>query len=299
MVTAEVPVVFSRLKQLADKVGILFTSRYLLLTNTAITVGLSCSGDALQQNYQKFKKERIRLDKRRSVNVALTGLLIGPFCHYWYLFLDKWLPGRSFRIITKKLIVDQLICSPVVIGSYLAITSWCEGQRGQALTQELIEKGKTLYKADWVVWPVAQTINFYFLPTKYRVLYDNTISFGFDCYFAHIKFGTQSKTEDDCDTCDSDIDSADTYTIDEVDHIFRNRTKEMQELTRHLMQNTCCSMPYIHMIRTTVCNHKCKKKTMYKPGAVDVNSAGAKGFVLDVHLKCEQCSAEDKAKTDS
>lgn len=298
MVSAEAPAVLSRLKQLADKVGVLFTSRYLLLTNTAITVGLSCSGDALQQNYQKFKKERIRLDKRRSGNVALTGLLIGPFCHFWYLYLDKWLPGRTFRIIAKKLIVDQLICSPVVIGSYLAITSWCEGQRGIALKQELIEKGKTLYKADWVVWPVAQTVNFYFLPTKYRVLYDNTISFGFDCYFAHVKFGTEIKTEEDCDTCTSSSDGTETYSIEEVDHIFCNRTKEMDDLTRHLMQNTCCSMPYIHMIRTTVCNHKCKTKTIHKPGGVDVNSMGAKGYVLDVHLKCDQCG-ENEATTKS
>ena len=290
MVSAEALSVLSRLKQISDKVGVLFSSRYLLVTNTAITVGLSCSGDALQQNYQKFKKERIRLDKWRSVNVALTGLVIGPFCHYWYLALDRWFPGRTMRIITKKLVVDQLICSPVVIGSYLAITSWCEGQRGKALKQEIIEKGKTLYKADWLVWPVAQTVNFYFLPTKYRVLYDNAISFGFDCYFAHIKFGTGIKSDRDCDISDT----SETYSIDEVDHIFRNRTTEMEELTRHLMQNTCCSMPYIHLIRTTVCNHKCRTKCYHKPGKVHVNVADAKGYVLDVHLKCDQCSENDK-----
>lgn len=280
MVAAEALSIFSRLKQVSERVGVLFSSRYLLVTNTAVTVGLSCCGDAFQQNYQKLKKERIRLDKWRSINVALTGLLIGPFCHYWYIYLDKWLPGRTFRIIAKKLVVDQLICSPVVIGAYLAITSWCEGQRGKALKQEIIEKGKTLYKADWLVWPVAQTVNFYFLPTKFRVLYDNAISFGFDCYFAHVKFGTK---------VDDIVDNADVLSPDDVDYIFRNRTPEMEELTRHLMQNTCCSMPYVHLIRTTVCNHKCRKEAVHKNSKFSVNFRDAQGHTLAVHLGCDDC----------
>ena len=271
----------SRLSQVTEKVGKLFSSRYLLVTNTAITVCLSCTGDALQQNYQKLKKERIRLDKSRSVNVALTGFLIGPFCHYWYLFLDRWLPGRTFRIITKKLIVDQIICSPVVIGSYLAITSWCEGRRGEALKQELIEKGKMLYKADWAVWPVAQTINFYFLPTRFRVLYDNAISFGFDCYFAHIKFGVDLENESE----DSNI-----LLPENVDYIFKNHTPEMEKVTRQLMQRTCCQMPYIHLMRTTVCNHTTRKaviRTSEEPPE-DFQSAPY-GKHMELHYICEKC----------
>lgn len=34
----------------------------------------------------------------------------------------------------------------------------------------------------FVVWPTAQVINFWILPNRYRVLYDNTISLGYDVY---------------------------------------------------------------------------------------------------------------------
>lgn len=219
------------------------------------------------------------MDKRRNANVALSGLLIGPFCHYWYMFLDKWLPGRTFRIIAKKLVVDQLICSPVVIGSYLAITSWYEGQRGEAFRQELIEKGKTLYKADWIVWPAAQTVNFYFLPTRYRVLYDNAISFGFDCYFAHVKFGTDLDTNSGCK-------ASEILSVDEVDYIFRNRTPEMEAVTKQLMQQTCCNMPYIHLMRTTVCNHKTRKGVIQRSETVPLENERE---VLELNLVCEEC----------
>ena len=117
----------------------LFSQKYLLYTNTVISLLMSCTGDGLQQNYQISQKEIACWDKRRSRDVAVTGFLIGPFCHYWYIFLDWWLPGRSARVVTKKLLVDQLICSPVAITSFLSITSYLEGKRGKELKNELIE----------------------------------------------------------------------------------------------------------------------------------------------------------------
>lgn len=36
------------------------------------------------------------------------------------------------------------------------------------------------------VWPVAQFVQFQFLPHRYRVLYDNTISLGYDVYTSYV-----------------------------------------------------------------------------------------------------------------
>lgn len=46
------------------------------------------------------------------------------------------------------------------------------------MLDEIKDKALRLYTAEWVIWPPAQVINFYVLPTKYRVLYDNSISLG-------------------------------------------------------------------------------------------------------------------------
>ncbi|CAK9829171.1 Mpv17-like protein 2 [Anthophora retusa] len=55
------------------------------------------------------------------------------------------------------------------------------------LKDEVVKKAHILYVAEWVIWPPAQIFNFYFLPNKYRVLYDNTISLGYDVYTSHVK----------------------------------------------------------------------------------------------------------------
>lgn len=51
---------------------------------------------------------------------------------------------------------------------------------------EIRHKFLTLYQAEWVVWPVAQVINFSILPHRFRVLYDNTISLGYDVFTSHV-----------------------------------------------------------------------------------------------------------------
>lgn len=52
--------------------------------------------------------------------------------------------------------------------------------------EEIKHKFVKLYKAEWIVWPTAQMINFWILPNRYRVLYDNTISLGYDVYTSYV-----------------------------------------------------------------------------------------------------------------
>lgn len=182
-------------KSLSDKGRILFSRRFLVYTNTAITITLSVTGDFIQQKYQIVHKEINRWDARRSAHVAVTGALIGPFCHYWYIILDKYLPGRTFQTIMKKLVVDQIVCSPVVIGLYLVTLAVLEKRTSGEMNKEVVGKGFILYQAEWLIWPPAQTINFCFLPTRFRVLFDNIISFVFDIYFSRVKY-RKSVTED-------------------------------------------------------------------------------------------------------
>ena len=48
--------------------------------------------------------------------------------------------------------------------------------------------------AEWFIWPPAQFVNFYFLPTRFRVIYDNAISLGYDMYTSHVKNSNEPST---------------------------------------------------------------------------------------------------------
>ncbi|KAL8607449.1 hypothetical protein ACOMHN_004423 [Nucella lapillus] len=186
------------LRSLAGTREKLFSPKLLLYTNAGITVCMSITGDTLQQWYQARRKQKpTAWDRTRTTRLAGTGLLISPFVHYWYVFLDKWLPQRTFRVLCKKVILDQVICSPVYLCLFMLSLCYMENRSWPEVKANFAKKGRVLFIAEWAVWPPAQFINFFFLPTKYRVLFDNTISFAFDCFWSYVWYDMEGEKEDD------------------------------------------------------------------------------------------------------
>lgn len=157
------------------------------MTNVGISLGLSSFGDILEQQYEIYTHEIEKWDKKRTSHMAISGVTVGVICHYWYLFLDARMPGRQIKNVIQKVALDQLICSPVYISAFFVTLGILEEKSKQEVIDEIKEKAWKLYAAEWTVWPVAQFVNFYWLPTKYRVFYDNTISLGYDVFTSRVK----------------------------------------------------------------------------------------------------------------
>lgn len=116
---------------------------------------------------------------------------------YRYILLDRKLPGRTLKVVIKKLLVDQLLFSPVCLTVFFLSLGVFRGGNWEEFFTNLHHKGWRLYAAEWLVWPPAQIINFYLLPTKYRVLYDNTISLLFDIYTSRVCYDIKIPREGD------------------------------------------------------------------------------------------------------
>lgn len=166
-----------------------FSPKYLLYTNVCISVSLSSVGDFLEQHYELYKKDIDKYSAKRTFHMALSGLTVGVACHYWYKFIDARIPGRTLSIVLRKVFWDQVICSPIVISTFFITLGILERTGKDEIIREIKEKAWRLYLAEWTIWPPAQIINFYFLPNKYRILYDNTISLGYDVYTSKVKHG--------------------------------------------------------------------------------------------------------------
>lgn len=129
--------------------------------------------------------QKNRWDPRRTRKMTATGVSVGVVCHFWYGFLDSRIVGRTLKDVAKKTVVDQLIGSPLNLAVFFATLTLLEGQSLKELGT-VKDKAIRLYIAEWVIWPPAQFVNFYFLPTRFRVLYDNVISFGYDIYTSYV-----------------------------------------------------------------------------------------------------------------
>lgn len=182
-------------KSYKQKANVAFSKKYLFYTNVTLSTGISLCGDILEQSYEYHTQEIEKYDFSRTAHMGFSGSVAGVICHYWYIFLDKIIVGRSLDMVVKKVMLDQFICSPIIIMSFFATVAIFEDNPLGNFTEEVKDKFWTLYKAEWVVWPPAQIFNFYFLSTKYRVLYDNTISLCYDVYTSHVKHAKPTKDE--------------------------------------------------------------------------------------------------------
>lgn len=135
----------------------------------------------MQGKWDKWSLNRTR-------NMAVSGMSVGIICHYWYKYLDNRLPGRTINTVLKKVVIDQIVCSPLCITMFFLTLGILEKNNWSELKSEIISKAHKLYIAEWVIWPPAQIINFYLLPTKYRVLYDNSVSLAYDVYTSKVKY---------------------------------------------------------------------------------------------------------------
>lgn len=161
-------------------------NKHLFLTNVGISLTLSGVGDALQQHYELLQGDHEKWNCTRTLHMSVTGMTIGIFCHNTYKWLDRFFPGRTLKTVLKKVLVDQLVTSPFCITILFATLACLERSNVETFVKEMKQKGWRLYVADWVLWPPAQVINFYVLPTRFRVLYDNTISLGYDVYTSYV-----------------------------------------------------------------------------------------------------------------
>lgn len=164
-----------------------FSNKYLLYTNLFISTGSSCLGDAIEQQIEHFKGELHVFDRTRNFNMGVTGFGAGIITHNWYKFLDIRITGEGFRIAARKMILDQIFCSPLCIANMFILLAVMEGRPMSEALKEFEQKAVRLYTAEWVVWPPAQMLNFYVIPLRFRLTFDSLISLGYDIYYSFVR----------------------------------------------------------------------------------------------------------------
>lgn len=124
-------------------------------------------------------------DLKRNLNFFTMGAAyIAPCLHFWYC---KALPKISAQLFSNaskfvkvfgSMLFDQLLFAPVLLTGFFAFNglvverSLSGAQKG---IKDCKEKLWETLQANWKIWPLASTINFWFMPVQYQVLFANFV----------------------------------------------------------------------------------------------------------------------------
>ncbi|XP_026328480.1 PXMP2/4 family protein 4-like isoform X2 [Hyposmocoma kahamanoa] len=160
----------------------------LLMTNSLTSGFFMAIGDLIIQEIE-FRNGLLseKYNWARATQMLIVGGMLGPMHHYYYIKLDKLIPKVNLKTVFIKIAADQFVCAPLTILFFFFGMGVLENKPLQEISDEIKLKFKYVYMGDCIFWPPVQFINFYYLPTPYRVVYINLATLIFDVYLAYIK----------------------------------------------------------------------------------------------------------------
>jgi protein Mpv17 len=148
------------------------------------------AGAELQQRYDVAKGHK--WNWRRPFNYAVLSGLCTPPLHYWFIMLDRVFPGRALRTILIKVALDTIIMEPFSIlyyfGGAIILENGITCNSWELVKSKVTKSGPSMFLVDLLVYQPCMAANFYFLPTRFRLLFDNIIALCSDVYYSAFIF---------------------------------------------------------------------------------------------------------------
>lgn len=136
---------------------------------------------------QSIENEDLTFGERASRAVkfaAVGGLWTGPLLTKWFFVMDRWIPGRGPAAVAKKLVLDQLLQGPFMIGSMFALCAFSNGAAVADVEAKLDAELVPVWLRSVVVWGPVQVVQQAFVPIQYRVAVANSVSYFWDTYLS-------------------------------------------------------------------------------------------------------------------
>lgn len=120
----------------------------------------------------------------RTGRMALYGgCVFGPGATQWYKILQKIQLKNHNATILARVATDQLVFSTTNMFLFLSSMAIMEGSDPQKKLEKSYWEG---LKANYMVWPVVQFVNFKFVPLEHRVLVVNIVILGWNCFLSFL-----------------------------------------------------------------------------------------------------------------
>ncbi|XP_034837138.1 mpv17-like protein 2 [Maniola hyperantus] len=127
-------------------------------------------------------------DWARAARFGVFGtFFMAPVFYSWMKYSGKFFRGKNLTTAVMRALVEQVSYSPVAMAYFFFGMSLLEMKPLHTCVNEVKEKFWPTYKVGAIFWPTAQTINFYLVSEKNRIVFVSVASFVWTTFMAHMK----------------------------------------------------------------------------------------------------------------
>ncbi|KAL7936562.1 hypothetical protein V8C35DRAFT_295830 [Trichoderma chlorosporum] len=126
-------------------------------------------------------------DFERLTRFMAYGFCMAPVQFRWFKLLERMFPitkGSAFVPAMKRVAFDQLIFAPFGVGVFFTAMTIAEGGGRRAVAHKLRDMYIPTLKANYVVWPAVQVINFRLMPVQFQLPFVSTVGIAWTAYLS-------------------------------------------------------------------------------------------------------------------
>jgi protein Mpv17 len=126
-------------------------------------------------------------DFERLTRFMAYGFCMAPVQFKWFKFLERIFPitkTSAFGPAMKRVVFDQFIFAPVGIGVFFTAMTVAEGGGRRAVSNKLRDMYIPTLKANFLVWPAVQIVNFRLMPVQFQLPFVSTIGIAWTAYLS-------------------------------------------------------------------------------------------------------------------
>lgn len=113
-------------------------------------------------------------DFERLTRFMAYGFCMAPVQFKWFKLLERLFPitkTSAFGPAMKRVAMDQLVFAPVGLSVFFTVMTIAEGGGRRAISHKLRDMYIPTLKANYVVWPAVQIVNFRLMPVQFQLVW--------------------------------------------------------------------------------------------------------------------------------
>lgn len=112
-------------------------------------------------------------DFERLARFVGYGFMMAPVQLKWFQFLSRVFPISKTSAVgpaMKRVAFDQLVFAPAGIAFFFTVMTIAEGGGRRAVSHKLRDMYVPTLKANYMIWPAVQILNFRVMPIQFQVV---------------------------------------------------------------------------------------------------------------------------------